>query len=77
MEKPILARMKRSVSKPEGLRCFFQAQLEWKNGEVSVLPIAGQASFKVSSVHQADSWVVFPEKGSVVSEGTLVEVYQR
>jgi len=62
-------------SKPEGLSCFFKARIE-KGSEgkpvVEVLP--GQASFMISPLLSADSWVIFSAPGTRVERGTLVDV---
>jgi molybdopterin molybdotransferase len=74
-EKPFQAQLTTLTEKPDGLRCFFKAQLQYgkQGGKVSCLK--GQSSFMVSPLLEANAWVVFPEEGSVLAEGTWVDVY--
>jgi molybdopterin molybdotransferase len=69
-------RLKEETKKPEGLKCFFKADLEKnKDGQKTILSLPGQASFMVSPLLKTNSWVVFKEEGSVVPKGTEVEVF--
>lgn len=61
--------------KPQGLRCFFKAQTRIKNGLASVRTLNGQASYMVSSMQNANAWVVFGEDGNKVTAGDEVQVY--
>jgi molybdopterin molybdotransferase len=69
------ARLINDFKKPEGLRCFFKAiERVSPNGETLVEALPGQASFMVSPLLKANSWVVFPESGSSAKAGSMVEV---
>jgi len=61
--------------KPQGLRCFFKAQTRIDNGIARVLALNGQASYMVSSMQNANAWVVFGEQGDKVTAGDEVQVY--
>ena len=62
------------VKKPEGLRCFFKAEIvnDGLMSGVRILP--GQASYMVSPLLIATSWVILPEEGETIAAGTPVEV---
>lgn len=74
-EQALHIRLSKTISKPEGLKCFFKARLEKGEVEMVVRPLVGQASFMVSPLVQANAWVVFPENGNQVNENENVFVY--
>lgn len=74
-ELPLRARLAAPAPKPEGLRCFFKARLECGPEASKVTALHGQPSFMVSSLLEANAWVVFPEAGREAVEGTEVDVY--
>ncbi len=74
-EKPIKAILNSDTKKPEGLKCFFKAKVDFQSPKTSVEALKGQASFMVSPLIRSNAWVVFPESGSIVKKGTEVEVF--
>ncbi|MBI4347284.1 MAG: molybdopterin molybdotransferase MoeA [Elusimicrobia bacterium] len=74
-ERPLPVRLGEPVAKPEGLRCFFKARLEAEGGELRVRATAGQASFQVSPLVEANGWVVLPEAGTRVRAGATAAVF--
>ncbi|MCM2305203.1 MAG: molybdopterin molybdotransferase MoeA [Elusimicrobia bacterium] len=72
-ESPIRSRLKYSVDKPEGLRCFYKARRH-ELGSIEILP--GQASFQIHSLLSADCWAVLPEEGEQMKAGAEVDVYE-
>ena len=73
-EAPLRVRLAARASKPEGLRCFFKAGLELGR-DLKVAALRGQASFMISPLLESNAWVVLPEEGSSIPEGTEVDVY--
>jgi len=74
-EKPIRARMLRTTGKPEGLRCFFKAELKVSEEAAEVEILTGQASFMVSPLLRSNVWAILEEPGRQVPEGAVVNVY--
>ncbi len=74
-EKAFQARLKENINKPSGLRQFAKAQLTWQEGEASVTVLAGQMSFVVSSLLQANIWASLPAEKNELRQGDLVDVY--
>lgn len=74
-EQGLQVKLSQETSKPEGLKCFFKARLENNENGFRVSALSGQASFMVSPLVQANSWVLFPEVGSVVGKNEDVFVY--
>jgi molybdopterin molybdotransferase len=72
-ESPMKARLIEDTKKPQGLRCFFKAKVNFSNHSVESLP--GQASFMISPFTQSNAWVVFPEENTVVQKNTEVDIY--
>lgn len=62
------------VDKPEGLQCFFKAQVLDEGDEQQVRALKGQASFMVKPLLESDAWVVLPEGGRFIEKGEKVEV---
>lgn len=73
---PLKAQLKKDVTKPEGLRCFFKANLEESNNISYVRSLGGQASFMVSPFSKSNAWVVLPEDGQIIKENSVVEVFK-
>lgn len=74
-EAPLRVPLAADTSKPEGLRCFFKARLEADGARLSVRALAGQASFQVSPLLEANGWAVLPEAGERSKEGGEVEAW--
>jgi molybdopterin molybdotransferase len=74
-EKALQVKLSQTTSKPEGLKCFFKARLENNENGLGVAALSGQASFMVSPLVQANSWVLFSEAGSTVCKNEDVFVY--
>ncbi len=74
-EKPLRARLAARVEKPEGLRCFFKAELELDESGARVRCLPGQASFQIQPLLEADCWAVLPEEGTALEAGAVVETY--
>lgn len=72
----IRAQLVNDVEKPEGLRCFFKAELDEKNERSVVRSFGGQASFMVSPFQGSNAWVVLPESGRLIKKNSEVEVYR-
>lgn len=62
------------VDKPEGLQCFFKAQILNEGDGQKVRALKGQASFMVKPLLESDAWVVLPEYGRFIEKGEMVEV---
>ena len=67
-------RIKTTIQKPEGLKCFFKAQSIFHEGQGEVSILAGQESFRIAPLLLANAWAILPEAGTEVSSGTLIEV---
>ena len=74
-EQGLRVKLSEAISKPPGLKCFFKARLENSENEFCVSALSGQASFMVSSLVRANSWVLFSEVGSTVGKNEEVLVY--
>jgi molybdopterin molybdotransferase len=76
-EEALQLRLSQATSKPEGLKCFFKARIEKEDQKSNfvVRTLAGQASFMVSSLVQANAWVLLSEEGNQVDKGENVLVY--
>lgn len=61
LEKPVTAKLTITAKKPRGLRCFFKARAHFSAEGVQVEAMKSQASYVVSSLTEANCWVVFPE----------------
>ncbi|HEY8271430.1 MAG TPA: gephyrin-like molybdotransferase Glp [Pseudobdellovibrionaceae bacterium] len=68
-------KLSETTRKPENLKCFFKARLEKEAGDLVVRSLAGQASFMISPLVQANAWVLFPEVGTQVSKNQRVDVF--
>ncbi len=75
IELPLKAKLLKTAPKPQGLRCFFKAQLRLANQGPEVLCLGGQPSFMVSPMLESNAWVIFPEEGTTVSAETWVDVF--
>lgn len=70
-EAPERLRLLENVLKPEGLRCFFKARRQGAR----VVALAGQESYRVAPLLEANAWVVLPESGRLAPAGSEAEVY--
>jgi molybdopterin molybdotransferase len=73
-EQPAPATLSRDCVKPEGLRCFFKGRARFEKNGISVEALKGQASYMVSSLLDANCWVIFPEEGSCAKANGPVEI---
>ncbi|NUN06562.1 MAG: molybdopterin molybdotransferase MoeA [Bdellovibrio sp.] len=73
--EPLLLPLINSVKKPQGLRSFFKARIENKNGSSGVRILQGQGSYMLHSLLEANCWVVVSEEHERLEEGARVEVY--
>ncbi len=71
-EKSFQLPLAADVETPEGLRCFYKAALE--GGKVRAL--GGQPSYMISSLIEANAWVVLPETPAHFAAGTMVDVFR-
>ncbi|WP_024958907.1 molybdopterin-binding protein, partial [Stenotrophomonas maltophilia] len=63
------------VRKPPGLRFHARARVEMDGqGRLSARVLAGQESFRLMSMLQANAWVVLEAEGDLASAGTYVRV---
>lgn len=74
-EKPFKALLKETAKKPEGLKCFFKARVNFSEVPPQVESLKGQASFMVSPLMHANGWVVFDEPAALVEANTAVKIY--
>ncbi len=74
-ERPGRARLVRTVAKPEGLRCFYKAVVRTTKGALEAEPTAGQESYRVATLAEANAWVVLPAEGESCLAGSDVEVW--
>jgi molybdopterin molybdotransferase len=75
-EQPFKVKLAQGATKPEGLQCFFKAKTSLTmDGNLVVNFLKGQASYIVSALIDANSWVVFPAEGEKMNSGELVDVY--
>ncbi|MGK5082188.1 gephyrin-like molybdotransferase Glp [Bdellovibrionota bacterium FG-1] len=65
----------REVRKPRGLRCFFKARTQVHKGTLGVEVLRGQASYVVSSLLEANAWVVLPEDVEQLTPGSELSIY--
>ena len=72
--QPAPATLSRDCVKPEGLRCFFKGRARFEKNGISVEALKGQASYMVSSLLDANCWVIFPEEGSCAKANGPVEI---
>ena len=74
-EKSISVHLAKEILKPEGLRCFYKGKTKVSEQGLEVDVLQGQASYMVSSLVEANCWVVLPEAGERIGAGTPVAVY--
>ncbi|MBK9294774.1 MAG: molybdopterin molybdotransferase MoeA [Oligoflexia bacterium] len=74
-EKPNKAILSFDTKKPHGFKCFYKARLNLDGVQAKVESLKGQASFMVSPLIQSNAWVVLPEEGTYIKQGTQVEVF--
>jgi molybdopterin molybdotransferase len=75
LENAQTMKLENDFQKPQGLRCFFKAQTRVENSISSVLALKGQASYMVSTMRDANAWVVFEESKAMIKAGEEVKVY--
>jgi molybdopterin molybdotransferase len=85
-ETPLRAVLGSDVFKPEGLRCFYKAQLHWKsgsdflNGQIQSPEVTlseGQDSYMVRPLLENHHWAVLPENTSHLERGSWIDVYPK
>ncbi|NUM89574.1 MAG: molybdopterin molybdotransferase MoeA [Bdellovibrionales bacterium] len=70
-EQGATVRLAKAVRKPAGLRCFYKGKVSRGEGEV----LEGQASYVVSTLLDANGWMVLPEEGESLPAGAEVSVF--
>lgn len=70
-EKPLYLPLTEMVKKPEGLTFFSRGIVDGQGVRV----LSGQASFMVSSLANAEGWIVLGSEGAYSDKGALVEWY--
>ncbi len=73
-EQSIQGLLSKKCPKPEGLKCFFKGRARVQDNGIHVEALKGQASYMVSSLLDANCWVILPENGSEANEGAQVEI---
>jgi molybdopterin molybdotransferase len=73
-EQSIRATLTQDCKKPEGLRCFFKGKASLGKNGFEVEALKGQASYVVSSLLDANCWVILSEHGSEALANSDVEV---
>ena len=77
-ETPSRARLVQAVgqplSKPKGLRCFYKAVTQARADGLETRALAEQGSHIISSLLEANSWVVLPEDQELEPD-SLVDIY--
>ena len=74
-EEPLRIPLKAECTKPEGLRCFYKGSARISDHHLEAAVLKGQASYVVSELLDASCWVVLPEEGRVLPQGSLIDVY--
>ena len=65
-----------AARKPAGFKTYQKARVEiHPDARLQVRLLAGQESFKVRPLTQANAWAALPEAAEQLSAGSLVEVY--
>jgi molybdopterin molybdotransferase len=75
VEQGVPLKLTQTISKPAGLQCFYKARLEKTENGLQANPLLGQASFMVSSLVDANAWVLFSQEGKQVTKDENVLVY--
>lgn len=76
LERPLRLPLRERFDKRVPLRCFFKGKLKLgRDGELSATVLAGQESFKIRPLLDANAWVVLPEDAASCDAGSLVDVY--
>ncbi len=75
LEPSIPMKLTKTINKPQGLQCFYKARIERVGNKLEANASLGQGSFMISSLVQANAWVVFSEEGNKVSNEDDVFVY--
>ena len=75
-EKPLLLPLAEAARKAAGFKMYQKARIEiHPDARLQVRLLAGQESFKVRPLTQANAWAALPEDAEALPAGTLVEVY--
>ncbi len=74
-ERPNSLPLAANATKTAGLRAFYKARAEMTGGLGLVTALAGQASFMVSPLLEANAWVALPEEPSTIAAGMPVDVF--
>lgn len=75
-EKPLLLPLAEAARKAAGFKMFQKARVEiHADARLQVRLLAGQESFKVRPLTQANAWAALPEDVEALPAGSLVEVY--
>lgn len=69
------ARLTAQIAKPAGLRCFYKGKLQTDELGTRVTVLAGQGSAIVSTLVEANCWVVLLEGGAEFPSGQTVECF--
>lgn len=74
-ELPVQSRVRQTIKKPNGLRCFFRSQIHSDSGGNQIHILAEQSSSHFVSLLQANAWAILPEDGDTVEEGTILDTF--
>ncbi len=74
-EKPMRAQLQKDLEKPKGLKLFLKARLDLTDMVPKVEILEGQMSSMVSSLLEANSWVVLDEEISSLKNQDFVNVF--
>jgi molybdopterin molybdotransferase len=75
VEQELRGKLKNEEEKPLGLRCFYKARVDFTDSGPQITSLSGQPSFMISSLLQANAWVVFHEDQGRVTKGSDVGFY--
>lgn len=73
-ENTFQAKLLNRTEKKSELLTFYKSTLHFKNNEMSVEILKGQASFMISPLLSANSWAVLPEDKSEFDIGDLIDI---
>lgn len=75
-EKPLRARLLNEAKRKGKLRFFYKAKIKSDNmGQLEVELLAGQESFKIKPLLQANCWAVLTEKQDFFSVNDVIDVF--
>lgn len=76
LERPLRLPLRVAFDKRVPLRCFLKGQANvGDGGQLNATILAGQESFKIRPLLDANVWVVLPEDAEHCDAGSLVDVY--